>query len=209
MLANSNRPWVCSFLLTFFCLACSPEKSATVKVEPQNLSYWDSHLKSGDVIFRYGYGSVSEWINMRQTSNLNVSHVGIVVRINEKWIILHSISGMFDAQDGVQSSSLAQFLGEARPNSVFVLRPSVKKTDLALALNKALICWKNNVRFDHHFDSVDSTTMYCSEFVLFCYKHCGPAWSSSKPDFDFQTLTYAECGDLIGPNIPWKETHAQ
>jgi hypothetical protein len=209
MLATFFRFGFAIFLMAFMGASCRFPAPKPIETDAPDFQYWAARLKPGDVIFRWGYGAVSDWINARQASNLNVSHAGIVVNYNGNWLILHSISGMLDAQDGVQSSTLNRFLLEARPGTVFILRPSLQKMDIKLAIEKALTCWKNNVRFDHDFNPADSTTLYCSEFVLHCFNHGGPAWYSAKPDLDFKILTQADCGELIGPRLPWKETNAQ
>lgn len=174
---------------------------------PCKLDFWQQEIQEGDLIFRHGYGVVSDWINSHQSSPFHTSHAGIVVNLNHKWVVIHSISGMLEAEDGVQVSTLRQFCSEARPESVFILRPQLSKKNRQIAIKKALYCLNKGIRFDHQFNVQEPTKMYCTEFVLFCFKHAGNGWSSPNPKKDFEILTDTALGRLIGPSLPWKETH--
>jgi len=187
-------------------LGCNDSNQKQPQPNPPFLGYWLPMFQEGDVIFRHGIGAVSDWINYKQSSAIHVSHTGIVVNLNKKWVIIHSISGMLDAEDGVQVSSIEQFLREAKPNTVFILRPNLSKKNRKAAAKKALLCLKKGIRFDHQFNPNDSSKLYCSELIFYCYSHAGKQWSSQNPTTDFQILTDSSLGKLIAPSIPWKET---
>lgn len=192
-------------ILFFGLQGCTsaPVESNSVPDEVE-IEYWKRTLQNGDVLFRLGYGPVSEWINQRQKSNFNVSHAGIAVQIEGKWLVVHSISGMLEAQDGVQISTLPQFVLEAQPATVFIMRYAVSKAHRLSAAKNALNYWKKGIRFDHQFNSVDSSKMYCSELIFSSYRSLLPQHQRSHPDFDFQVLTDTSLGKLIGPTIPRK-----
>jgi len=192
-----------------FCLMALPgctnpttfTPSAAQKAE---IEYWERSLQNGDVLFRLGYGAVSEWINQRQKSNFKVSHAGIALQIRGKWMVIHSISGMPEAEDGVQISTLPQFILEAQPASVFTMRYAVSKQQRFAAAKAAFQYWKKGIRFDHQFNSNDPTTMYCSELIFYSYRSILPQLQPSHPDYDFQVLTDTSLGKMIGPSLPKK-----
>lgn len=190
----------------FLFIACTETRQIDAPAESHSTQKWKSILREGDVIFRYGYGAVSDWINFRQSSKYNVSHAGMVVQLNQKWMVVHSISGMLESEDGVQACSIEQFIHEARPNTVFILRPKLAEKIKKTAAKIALHCLKKGIRFDHQFNPNDSTEMYCTELIFYCYKQGGIKWSSENPGSDFQSLTDSSLGNLIAPLIPLKET---
>jgi len=200
------RPGSLLFALFLVSLGCQKSKPIRKPVNSPELKYWMSEIQEGDIIFRHGYGAVSDWINAQQLSPFNVSHAGLVVRLNQSWIVIHSISGILEAEDGVQASSLNQFLLEAQPQTVFIVRPNLAQKNRQLAVQNAWACLKKGVRFDHHFNANDPSYMYCSEFIFYCYKMQGNIGARKHPNTDFKVLTDTAFGKRIAPVIPWKET---
>lgn len=197
--------YLATSILFFVLLGCSSVPSDGVgKANEAEIEYCNRTLQNGDVLFRMGYGAVSEWINQRQKSKFNVSHAGIAAQIQGKWMVVHSISGMLEAQDGVQISTLPQFILEAQPKSVFIMRYNLSKSKRLAAAKTALQYWQQGIRFDHQFNSDDSTAMYCSELIFYSYRSILPQLQANHPDYDFQALTDTSLGKLIGLSIPRK-----
>jgi hypothetical protein len=84
------------------------------------------------------------------------------------------------------------------------MRFNLSKSKRLAAAKTALTYWKKGIRFDHQFNSNDSTSMYCSELIFYSYRSILPQLQPDHPDFDFQALTDTSMGKLIGLSIPRK-----
>jgi len=124
-------------------------------------------LQEGDIIFRHGFGLISDAIVKYAQDIYPISHCGIVVKdsLGELFVI-HTVSNTLADIDGVQQDNLDKFIKESHLNSVIVSRynhaDSLLPTKIA---EQAKYYLSRQVPFDHHFDCNDSTAFFCTELV--------------------------------------------
>ena len=126
-----------------------------------------SLLQDGDIILRKGYGFVSHRIVETLKDTLDVSHCGIIVRIDSCWSVVHSVPGRlspFSKEDGVIVTGLSEFMEDSYPNSIIITR--LKRDSLNRIAQKALNYAAQKVPFDYDFNYSDTTSLYCSELIL-------------------------------------------
>ncbi len=126
-----------------------------------------SCLQDGDIILRKGYGFVSNRIIETLNDTLDISHCGVIVKIDSGWSVVHAIPGRFSPfskDDGVIITTLSSFMEEAYPNSIIITR--LKRDTLEQVAQKALSYAKRKAPFDYDFNLNDTTSLYCSELIL-------------------------------------------
>ena len=112
-------------------------------------------LNNGDVVFRLGDSSVSNAV-MVADEDAEYSHVGIVVSVDDKKMIVHACPPDIESVDTA--------------NQVRIDTPANYAYDLYL----------RHVPFDYNFDTNDTTSMYCSELVEFAYLKSGESLLKEK-----------------------------
>ncbi len=123
-------------------------------------------LKTGDIIMRRGFGLMSTMIADALDENPEVSHCGIIVKINHNFYVVHSISKALSQTDGVRYDMLGSFIKQSKPNSVVVTRyKSLTPSMIKRLKDKTLYYLEKKIPFDHAFDLHDSTKFYCNELV--------------------------------------------
>ena len=124
-------------------------------------------LQEGDVIFRHGFGLISDAIVKYAQDIYPISHCGIIVKdsLGELFVI-HTVSNTLTDVDGMQQDNLKKFIKESHLNSVIVSRynytDSLMSTKIA---EQAKFYLYQQIPFDHRFDCKDSTAFFCTEFV--------------------------------------------
>lgn len=147
----------------------SPEK-AYAPIQHERIDKAElQQLREGDVLLRRGIGFTSDHIARLLDEQEGLTHCGLLVKkANQFKVISCESTNEFS---GVLETSLAEFLLEAQPNSLVVVRPK----SLNAAENKEvahLANWylKNKKPFDLRFDNTDTTAFYCVEFLDVLYK---------------------------------------
>ncbi len=142
-------------------------------IEPSRI-FPESILQEGDLAFREGDGLASKII-LTIDKNTNYSHIGIVVRHNEKWKIIHAVPGEPDFegdQDRIKIEDLQTYFSKSRAPSGAVMR--AKNTSISKeAARKAFDLYQRNILFDHSYNLEDTTKMYCTEFIHHIFKNTG------------------------------------
>ena len=124
-------------------------------------------LQEGDIIFRHGFGLISDAIVKYTKDIYPISHCGIIVKdsLGELFVI-HTVSNALADVDGMQQDNLNKFVKESHLNSVMVSRynytDSIMPTKIAEQAKSYL---SQQIPFDHRFDCDDSTAFFCTEFV--------------------------------------------
>lgn len=128
-------------------------------------------LQNGDIILRYGYGMVSDYIVKIFDEPLAVSHCGIIVKDGNNLQVVHSESTNDQTQEGVKTDALDQFTKSAHLHSIVIVRfkdlspqQSNEITDYALSYAK------NKIPFDYQFNSKDTSRVFCTELVWLSYR---------------------------------------
>ncbi len=73
-----------------------------------------SSLRSGDIIFRMGYGALSLSIVSVLSDTIKVSHCGIVARDSLGIAVIHTISPSISDADGMQQCTIEEFIADSR-----------------------------------------------------------------------------------------------
>jgi hypothetical protein len=126
-----------------------------------------ARLQEGDIIFRRGFGIISDAIAKYVPSRFPVSHCGIVVKDSlKRLMVIHTVSNTLAAVDGMQQDSLDKFVKESRKNSIIVVRYRSKEDAAAKKIaDQAKKYLSQKIPFDHHFDCEDSTAFFCTELI--------------------------------------------
>lgn len=123
-------------------------------------------LQDGDIILRHGYGLVSDGIVDLFNEKYDISHCAILVKSDEGFQVIHSVSQSLSDFDGVQKVSLPTFIKDSKKNSIIVGRfkypLGFKGKEIS---SKAQEFLSLKIPFDHDFNLNDSTKFYCSELV--------------------------------------------
>lgn len=138
-------------------------------------------LHSGDVVFRRGMSLTSHAVIAADAQG-NYSHVGIVVDSAGKKMIVHAVPGEpdFDGDvDRVKMDVPEKFFSSEYASKGEVCRPT-DETMAAKAAQTALRLYNKRVLFDDDFDDSDTTKMYCTELIVYAFKHAGTDISEGR-----------------------------
>lgn len=148
-----------------FLASCNTNNSTHIPTFP---------IEEGDLVFRRGLGMASHFIVTSDQVGL-YSHTGIVVRQNDSLLILHAVPG--EQQKGeietLKLESAAQFFAPKRAKGGTILRPKISKDLRQIAAQTALNLFNQGITFDHKYNLLDSSQMYCTELVWHAYLKTG------------------------------------
>lgn len=134
----------------------------------------DIQLHEGDIVFRQGRSIASRAVLSADKAGY-YSHIGIVVRYNDKWQVVHAVPDEPDYDgdtDRVKIDDLNTFFSSERANSGALMR--VANDTLAQnAASKALDVFNKKTLFDHKYDLNDTSAVYCTELVYHVYNRQG------------------------------------
>jgi hypothetical protein len=158
-----------SFL--FFCQQESnrEEQKNTYQLSPDEIET----LQEGDIIFRHGFGLISNAIIRCSQEDYPVSHCGIVVKDTAgRLFVIHTVSNTLAATDGIQKDNLNTFVKGSYPNSILVTRYNYENDSLPKQIAKqANYYLSKQIPFDHHFDCSDTAAFFCTEFIRYVFKN--------------------------------------
>lgn len=129
-------------------------------------------IQDGDLVMRYGYGLVSDYIVDALNEPFCLSHCGFVHREGDSLIVIHSESSSYLSFEGIQTQDFDDFVKNSRVNSVVVVRfkPPEGRSNSDL-IRGAEYYLKKKMVFDYGFNMQDSSTMYCSEIIWHVFKN--------------------------------------
>ncbi|MDD6517605.1 MAG: YiiX/YebB-like N1pC/P60 family cysteine hydrolase [Prevotella sp.] len=157
----------------FVCLAMILV-SCGEREEERSILPDDFALCAGDVVFRRGEGITSRAV-LATDANGNYSHVGIVVDYAERRMIVHAVPGEPDFEgdvDRVKMDTPEKFFSYKNASKGEVCR--LRDSSIAQrAANVALRIFRKGTPFDDKFDDKDTSKMYCTELVVYAYRHAG------------------------------------
>lgn len=139
-------------------------------------------IKEGDFILRRGYGFFSDMIAKHlNIGAIDVTHSGILVKRENKWFVIHSLSSDVSAIDGVQIQALATFLNYSQQNKIIVSRFK----DITTSQGKQITALAHQylaakIPFDHQGDYDEPSKMYCTEMI----------WKILEKDLKLATLPH-------------------
>lgn len=133
-----------------------------------------SILKEGDIVMRRGTGITSRVVTAAD-GGADFSHCGIVVCHNGRTMIVHAVPDEPDYEgdvDRVKMESARKFFSSINASKGCVLRCNDREVAQASA-NVAKGIFYRKTLFDHDYNDMDTTKMYCSELVVYAYKKAG------------------------------------
>lgn len=139
-------------------------------------------LEEGDLLFRKGTGVVGHIVTSVDNRG-DYSHVGIVVRKDSAWQVVHAVPHEPDFKgdiDRVKIESVERFLGRYPEASFGHYRVKIGSDSIAIAVANALRLSEQRVPFDHDYDLSDTSSLYCTEFVEYIYSLAGIALSEGR-----------------------------
>ncbi len=124
-------------------------------------------LEEGDFILRRGYGFFSDYISKNlNRSPYEVTHAGIVVKLDQKFFVVHALSSDVSDIDGVQINTLEDFLKTSYPDKMIVTRVKNQTVELRSQIaQKALHYLELKIPFDHFGNYEDGDALYCTELI--------------------------------------------
>ena len=148
------------YLVCLVCLVCL--------VYPESLEEYD-------LIFRLGCGLESQAV-VAADKGAMYSHVGLLVRENGCWQVLHAVPGEADDTGGeevLKMDSLPLFLRADRAVSVCVMRYDTTAEALQRVREEAFRLYGKRLPFDHRYLLSDSSEVYCTEYVTRVFRKIG------------------------------------
>jgi hypothetical protein len=120
-------------------------------------------LRNGDIIMRQGRGPISLAISAKLNEKYKLSHCGIVSINNDSINVIHTLSLSVSSVNGMQQSTLNEFIGDTYKNSIIVVR--LKNSDNSKITNRAKYYLSKEIEFDESFDVADTAKFFCNELV--------------------------------------------
>ena len=130
-------------------------------------------LQEGDIIFRHGFGIISDAIVKYSKTDYPVSHCGIIVKDSlGRLFVIHTVSNTLAEIDGMQKDNLDLFVKGSHHNSLIVMR-YVYEND---TMKSKIAEWANyylsqQIPFDNQFNCADTTKFFCTEFIWNVFKN--------------------------------------
>lgn len=138
-------------------------------------------IEEGDLVFRRGLGLASNFIVSSDRLGL-YSHTGIIVRKNDSLLVLHAVPGEHPKgkKETLKLERIDQFYDRKRAKAGAILRPKISIELRHVAANSALNLFNEGITFDHKYNLLDTSQMYCTEMVWFAYQRAGIDISQNK-----------------------------
>ena len=158
------RLWVAAFacLCLISCSESTPGKRTTDSGLAQQALVRPEVLYEGDVIFRRGTGLWSPMIS--GTNESRFSHIGVMVRKEDRWFVAHADAHDLTWQGGVHLTDLDEFLAESAFFRVKrnAMQAASKQQFLEFILKHVELATK----FDSDFTIDESAKeLYCTEYI--------------------------------------------
>lgn len=182
-------------LLTLFVAGCQGGGAEQSLV----LSNLTQELEEGDLVFRRGTGVVGRIVTSVDVEG-QYSHVGVAVLRDSAWYVVHAVPHEPDFEgdiDRVKCEPLANFVGRYKEGAVGLYRVNTSRECRDIAVENALRLSRENRPFDHDYDALDTSKLYCTELVEHIYTIAGISLSGGRrTKMNFPALT----GDYIMPS---------
>lgn len=153
------------FILLVAVIGCG-EPPLEIPVEVWDYQKTATKVEPGDIVLKQGHGLISEKIVDVMDEDLPFSHCAIVVADSiNTFSVIHSVSGQIAAEDGVQTIPLQEMYKDVVEGTLFVLRHKSSSEERIQIAERARQKLAQRIRFDHDFNSSDTSQLYCSEMV--------------------------------------------
>lgn len=146
----------------FLLAACGNQE------KPAGITLPLDQIREGDLAFRCGSGVLSFSVTSLEGGG-QYSHIGVLVRTPEGWMIAHAVPGEreFDGDfDRVKTETPEVFFSSARASRGCLMHTGLTDSCALSHLRaSALQLARDSVRFDPLFNLDDSSKVYCTEFI--------------------------------------------
>jgi len=144
-------------------------------------------IEDFDIILSKGQSLQSKLIGLFKLSIEDYSHVGIIIKENNKLFVLHSTPDGTKT-NGIRFDDLQTFFDLSNVSDYTVLRQQALSNDLCQRLRIEFERYKSSqVPFDYDFNNFDHRKIYCSELICLIFKNSG---LSTLNEFDFTKPIY-------------------
>lgn len=146
-------------------------ETAQIEVRVLAESCFES-FQEGDIILRKGDSWLSGFIARALPNPYKISHGGILMKSEGKWLVIHTISGQISNIDGIRSEPLERFLEKASGAVVLLLSPrfDVDRKELTA---RAKYYLQQKTPFDMDYDLNTHDKLYCTELIRAVYLDAG------------------------------------
>ncbi len=156
-------------------------------------------LREGDLLFRRGMGVLGRAVTATDSDG-QFSHVGIAVKIDDSWHVIHAVPDERDFEgdiDRVKCEPVESFFDQMRAGNGAVYRISLAPEQIEVATKNALRLSTEQRPFDHDYNLGDTTELYCTELVEYVFGLGGVSISEGRrTHVSFPSMT----GDYIMPS---------
>jgi hypothetical protein len=151
-------------------------------------------LCNGDIIMRQGRGAISLAISSQLNEKYKLSHCGILNIENDSINVIHTLSLSVSKTNGMQQSTLNEFIADTYNNSVIVVR--LKNRDNHKIANKAKYYLSKKIPFDDDFNFADTTKFFCNELISHILAvECNTNLVDTAADDEMQNMSFGRFVD--------------
>lgn len=127
-----------------------------------------SQLKTGDLIFRKGYGMISQWVSVYlERGPFDLTHAGIVIVLPSGVFVAHALSSKQQHIDGVILQPIEQFLQSSYPDKLLIARWTNYRPEMDELLLSSINAYiHHKIPFDKEADYDNSDALYCNEMIV-------------------------------------------
>lgn len=162
-------------LLLFFLLPCLLPCLIPPKPSPDTPNpsmhpvpeFFANSLQHGDLLFREGRTLASEIARKASTKDQRFSHVGIIIKEENHFFVIHAIHDEGKSFHGVVQEDLGAFLEDGKKFGAF--RMKLEESDLMEITQKARFLAERKTPYDHDYDLSESERLYCTEFIFYLF----------------------------------------
>ena len=162
------RKAIFSLLISVSLVGCK-DIPTTPYVLPEEID-----LREGDLIFRLGRSMESRAVTSLDDQKV-FSHVGILVKLDDKWVVIHAVPGESPegAKDTIKMDPISQFFRFDRAKSGAIMRLDISDSAAKIVSGVALRYYDKKPLFDSYYDLEDTTAVYCTELIYLSYYGAG------------------------------------
>jgi len=178
-----TRSKIISFLFIILVLIYFTGKKEKVVASEVDMA----KIEDFDIILSKGQSLQSKLLNLVKLSMNDYSHVGILIKENEKVFVLHSTPDGTKT-NGIRYDDIQTFVNLSNVSDYTVLRYQDISFDCRQKLRNEFSKYKTiQVPFDFDFNNFENGKIYCSELVWLIFKNARLFESS---DFNLQKPIY-------------------
>lgn len=159
--------YIYSLLFVAISACTTQTKSADKNIAQQKIKNTLKSCKNGDIMLRSGTGIISNMIRKTLNEKNPFTHCGVICKNKDSTYVIHAVAKEISGHDGIQTTTINDFLKNSDKNNVALFRLKVSKNQIRNMVNKLQFYLKKQINFDYNFDLNDSNKMYCSEIIYY------------------------------------------